>query len=146
MDTTMGFTPAEGLMMGTRCGDVDAGVLAFLERTEKLTATQSEEILNKKSGLLGLSGVSSDMREVLKAADDGNHRALLALKAYCYRVRKYIGAYVAAMGGLDAVVFTGGIGQGSAEVRALAVQGLSCMGVTLDEKRNREARGFDEVC
>ena len=80
VDTSMGFTPAEGLIMGTRCGDVDAGVLAFLERTEKLTATQSEELLNKKSGLLGLSGVSSDMREILKAADEGNHRALLALK------------------------------------------------------------------
>ena len=99
-------------------------------------------MLNKKSGLLGLSGVSSDMREVLKAADEGHHRALLALKAYCYRVRKYIGAYVASMGGLDAVIFTGGIGQGSAEVRALALQGLECMGITLDEQRNREARGL----
>jgi acetate kinase len=146
VDTTMGFTPAEGLIMGTRCGDVDAGVLAFLERTEKLTATQSEELLNKKSGLLGLSGISSDMREIRKAAEEGNHRALLALKTYCYRVRKYIGAYVASMGGLDAVVFTGGIGQGSAEVRALALQGLDCMGITLDEQRNRDARGFDEVC
>ena len=115
--------------MGTRCGDVDAGVLAFLERTEGFTATQSEELLNKKSGLLGLSGISSDMREVLKAADEGQPRALLALKAYCYRVRKYIGAYVASMGGLDAVIFTGGIGQGSAEVRALALQGLECMGI-----------------
>jgi acetate kinase len=146
VDTTMGFTPAEGLIMGTRCGDVDAGVLAFLERNEGLSATQAEELLNKKSGLLGLSGVSSDMREILKAADEGHHRALLALKAYCYRVRKYIGAYVAAMGGMDAVVFTGGIGQGSAMVRALALQGLGCMGIALDEQRNREARGFDEVC
>ena len=146
VDTTMGFTPAEGLIMGTRCGDVDAGVLAFLERTEGLTATQSEEMLNKKSGLLGLSGVSSDMREVLKAAGEEQPRALVALKAYCYRVRKYIGAYVASMGGLDAVIFTAGIGQGSAEVRALAVQGLECMGVVLDAQRNRDARGFDEVC
>jgi acetate kinase len=146
VDTSMGFTPAEGLIMGTRCGDVDAGVLAFLERTEQLTATQSEEMLNKKSGLLGLSGESSDMREVLKAANEGQPRALLALKAYCYRVRKYIGAYVAAMGGLDAVIFTGGIGQGSAEVRALALQGLDCMGIVLDAQSNRDARGFDEVC
>jgi acetate kinase len=144
VDTTMGFTPAEGLVMGTRCGDVDAGVLAYLERTEKLTASQSEELLNRKSGLLGLSGVSSDMREILKAAEHGHHRALLALKTYCYRVRKYIGAYVAAMGGLDAVVFTGGIGQGSAEVRALALQKLDCMGLSLDRQRNRDAR-FDEV-
>ena len=145
VDTSMGFTPAEGLIMGTRCGDVDAGVLAFLERTEGLTASQSEELLNRKSGLLGLSGVSSDMREVLQAAEAGHHRSLLALKAYCYRVRKYVGSYVASMGGLDAIVFTGGIGQGSAEVRALALQGLGCMGITLDEERNRQARGFDEV-
>jgi acetate kinase len=146
VDTTMGFTPAEGLIMGTRCGDVDAGVLAFLERTEGLTASRSEELLNKRSGLLGLSGISSDMREILKAADGGDPRALLALKAYCYRVRKYIGAYVASMGGLDAVVFTGGIGQGSAEVRALALQGLECMGIQLDLARNRDARGFEETC
>src|SRR5882762_563565 len=146
VDTTMGFTPAEGLLMGTRSGDLDPGVLAFLERTEKLTASQSEEMLNKKSGLLGLSGISSDMREILKAADQGQHRALLALKAYCYRVCKYIGAYVAAMGGLDAVIFTAGVGQGSAEVRALSLQGLECMGIRLDAQRNRDARGFDEVC
>src|SRR5436190_19096287 len=86
------------------------------------------------------------MREVLQAADSGNYRALLALKAYCYRIRKYIGAYVASMGGLDAVVFTGGVGQGSAMVRALALQGLDCMGIRLDEPLNRDARGFDEVC
>src|SRR5262245_48586032 len=138
-DTSMGFTPGEGLIMGTRCGDVDAGVLALLERTERLTASQSEEILNKKSGLLGLSGISSDMREILRASDEGNPRASLAFKAYCYRVRKYTGAYVAAMGGLDAVIFTGGIGQGSAEVRALALQGLECMGIALDLRRNQDA-------
>jgi acetate kinase len=146
VDTTMGFTPAEGLIMGTRCGDVDAGVLAFLERTEGFSASQSEELLNTKSGLLGLSGISSDMREILKAAHEGHHRASLALKAYCYRVKKYLGAYVATMGGLDAVIFTGGIGQGSADVRALALQGLECMGITLDDQRNRQARGFEEAC
>jgi acetate kinase len=145
VDTTMGFTPTEGLIMGTRCGDVDAGVFAFLERTLGLTATECEDLLNKKSGLLGLSGVSSDMREVIAAADQGNHRSLVALKAYCYQVRKGIGAYVAAMGGLDAVVFTGGIGQGSDMVRALALQGLDCMGIRLDAERNRTARGFHEV-
>jgi acetate kinase len=146
VDTSMGFTPAEGLIMGTRCGDIDAGVLAFLERSEGMSATKSEELLNKRSGLLGLSGISSDVRELLKAADEGNAKALLALKTFCYRVRKYIGAYVAAMGGLDTVIFTGGIGQGSAVVRALALQGLGCMGISLDEQRNRDARGFDEVC
>ncbi len=146
VDTSMGFTPVEGLLMGTRCGDLDPGVVTFLEREEGMTGAQIDEMLNKKSGLLGLSGISSDMREILKAADAGQARALVALKAYCYRVRKYIGAYVAAMGGLDAVVFTGGIGQGSAEVRALALQGLDCMGLRLDNQRNRDARGFDEVC
>jgi acetate kinase len=144
VDTSMGFTPLEGLIMGTRCGDLDPGVVAFLEREEKLSASKSEEVLNKKSGLLGLSGVSSDMREVLRAADQGNRRALVALKAYCYRVRKYIGAYVASMGGLDTVLFTGGVGQGSAVVRALALQGLECMGIKLDAKRNQDARG-DEI-
>lgn len=146
VDTSMGFTPGEGLVMGTRCGDVDAGVLAFLERTDRMSATQSEELLNKKSGLFGLSGISSDLREILQGADAGNPRALVTLKTFAYRVRKYLGAYVAAMGGLDVVVFTGGIGQGSAEVRALALQGLECMGIKLDAQRNRSARGFEEVC
>lgn len=146
MDTTMGFTPVEGLIMGTRCGDVDAGAITFLERTTGMTVTEIDELINKKSGLLGLSGISSDMREILNAAETGEPRALVALKTYCYRIRKYIGAYVAAMGGLDAVVFTGGVGQGSDMVRALALQGLECMGIRLDEQLNREARGFDEVC
>ena len=145
VDTTMGFTPLEGLIMGTRCGDLDPGILAFLERSEKLTASQSEEMLNKKSGLLGLSGISSDMREILKAADDGHQRALIALKAYCYRIRKYIGSYVGSMGGIDALIFTGGIGQGSADVRALASQGLECMGLNVDKQRNLDARGSDQV-
>jgi acetate kinase len=143
IDTSMGFTPLEGLIMGTRSGDVDPGVIGFLER-DGLTSAQVDEMLNKKSGLLGLSGVSSDMREVLTAADQGNRRALLALKAFSYRVRKYIGAYVASLGGLDALIFTGGIGQGSGVVRALALQGLECMGIALDEKLNGDARG-DEV-
>ena len=146
VDTSMGFTPAEGLIMGTRSGDLDPGIFAYLERETGLTASQSEDLINKKGGLLGLSGISSDIRELLKAADEGNARALLALKTYCYRVRKYIGSYVAAMGGVDTIVFTAGIGQGSAMVRALALQGLSCMGINLHEQRNQEARGFDEVC
>jgi acetate kinase len=146
VDTSMGFTPAEGLIMGTRSGDVDPTLPAFLERTEKLSAILSEQLFNEKGGLLGLSGVSSDMREVLKAAGAGQTRARLALEAYCYRVRKYIGAYLAALSGLDAVIFTAGIGQGSADVRALAVQGLDCLGLVLDAQRNRTARGFEEVC
>src|SRR5205814_8095629 len=103
------------------------------------------EMLNRRSGLLGLSGISSDMREIQAAAGQGKPRALLALQAYGYRVRKYIGAYVAALGGLDAVIFTGGIGQGSAEVRALALQGLDCMGITLDDARNGGAHEFGDV-
>jgi acetate kinase len=146
IDTSMGFTPVEGLLMGTRCGDLDPGVVTFLERAEGMTGAQIDQMLNKQSGLLGLSGVSSDMREVLKAAEAGESRALLALKTFCYRVRKYFGAYVAAMGGVDTVIFTGGIGQGSAEVRALALQGLEYMGVRLDAQRNRDAKGFKEVC
>ncbi|MBP7936992.1 MAG: acetate/propionate family kinase [Phycisphaerae bacterium] len=146
VDTSMGFTPGEGLIMGTRCGDLDPGAISYLRRAAGLDDAQVDELLNKRSGLLGLSGVSSDMREVERAADAGDARALVALKAFCYRVRKYIGAYLAAMGGLDVLIFTGGIGQGSAGVRSLALQGLECMGIQLDEVRNREARGFDEVC
>jgi acetate kinase len=146
VDTTMGFTPGEGLIMGTRCGDLDAGVFAYLEREEGFTGAQIDELLNKQSGLLGLSGISSDMREVEQAAEAGSPRALIALKAFCYRVRKYIGAYLAAMGGLDVLIFTGGIGQGSAGVRSLALQGLRCMGIQLDEQRNRDAGGSDDIC
>ena len=145
VDTSMGFTPGEGLIMGTRCGDIDPGAIAYLQREAGLDGSQVEELLNKRSGLLGLSGISSDMREVEGAADAGDPRALVALKAFCYRVRKYIGAYLAAMGGLDVLIFTGGIGQGSAGVRSLALQGLECMGIQLDEPRNRAARGSDEV-
>jgi len=146
VDTSMGFTPGEGLIMGTRCGDLDPGVLLHLQREDGLSETQAEELLNERSGLLGLSGLSSDMREIEQAASAGNPRAQLALQAFSYRVRKYIGAYVAALGGLDVLVFTGGIGQGSARVRSLATQGLGCMGIELDERRNLEARGFDRIC
>ncbi len=145
VDTSMGLTPAEGLIMGTRGGDIDPGVLIYLQREEGLTADQVDNLLNRKSGLLGLSGISADMREVERAAHEGNHRALLALKAFCYRLRKYIGAYIAAMGGLDVIIFTAGIGEGSARVRALAVQGLRCMGINLDEQRNREAHACSEI-
>ncbi len=146
IDTSMGMTPGEGLIMGTRSGDIDPGVLLHLERTEGLDAAQLDALLNERSGLLGLSGISSDMREVEAAAAAGDRRALLAVQAFGYRVRKYIGAYVAALGGIDVLVFTGGIGQGSAGVRSLATQGLGCMGIQLDAPRNLEARGFDRIC
>jgi acetate kinase len=145
IDTSMGFTPNEGLIMGTRCGDLDSGVLTFLQRNEGLSPEKLDDLLNKKSGLLGLSGISNDMREVEKAADAGDIRALTALTAFCYRVRKYIGSYVAALGGLDVLIFTAGIGQGSAGVRATALQGLDCMGIILDEGRNRRACGGKEI-
>ncbi|RYD68739.1 MAG: acetate/propionate family kinase [Verrucomicrobiaceae bacterium] len=141
IDTTMGFTPCEGLLMGTRCGDLDPGIFAYLERNDGTTAEQLDEILNRKSGLLGISGISGDMREIEAAAEAGNTRALIAFKAFCYRVRKSIGAAVAALGGIDALVFTAGIGQGSAGVRGAAMQGLQCMGIRLDEDLNRAANG-----
>lgn len=146
VDTSMGMTPAEGLVMGTRSGDVDAGVLVHLMRTMELDAAKLEELVNRSSGLKGLSGISNDMREVEAAAERGEHRALLALRVYSYRVRKYIGAYAAAMGGADALIFTGGVGQGSAVMRALACQGLSWMGIRVDEQKNRNADGFRQVC
>ena len=141
VDTTMGFTPGEGLVMGTRCGDIDAGVITYLERNEGLDAGSVDELLNKQSGLLGLSGISGDMREIEAAADAGNARALIAFKVFCYRVRKGIGSLVAALGGIDVLVFTAGIGQGSAGVRGAAVQGLQCMGIHLDESLNRAVTG-----
>ena len=146
IDTTMGFTPGEGLIMGTRCGDLDAGVITYLERETGMKSEQIDQVLNKQSGLLGLSGISGDMREIEKAAMNGDIRAIIAVKAFTYRVRKYIGAYLAAMGGMDVLIFTGGIGQGSAVVRSLALQGLQCMGIHLDDQRNREANGFSETC
>jgi acetate kinase len=137
VDTTMGLTPTAGLIMGTRCGDIDPGILAHLQSAEGYSAAQCERLINKESGLLGISGISSDMRSVEAAAEQGDHRALLAVKCFGYQVRKTIGAYVAAMQGLDAVIFTGGIGQGSAGVRNYCCQGLECMGIRIDEARNR---------
>jgi acetate kinase len=141
----MGLTPVEGLLMGTRSGDIDPAILIHLMRTEGASAADLDTLINKKSGLKGLSGISNDMREIEKAAQDGDQRALLAVKTFCYRVRKYIGSYIAVMGGMDALIFTGGIGQGSAGVRSLACQGLDFMGISIDEDRNREARGFEQV-
>ena len=145
VDTSMGFTPTQGLIMGTRSGDLDPGILIHLMRTEHMGADELEKLINNKSGFLGLSGLTNDMREIEKAAQQGHHRALLAYKTFCYQIRKYIGAYVAAMQGLDAVIFTGGIGQGSAGVRSLACQGLAHMGIDLDEKKNTKVNGFKEV-
>jgi len=137
IDTTMGLTPTAGLIMGTRCGDIDPGIILHLQHSEGYSLQECERLIHKESGLLGLSGVSSDMRAIQDAAANGDHRALLALKCFSYQVRKNIGAYVAAMEGLDALIFTGGIGQGSAGVRNACCEGLSCMGIRIDEAKNR---------
>lgn len=136
VDTTMGFTPLEGLLMGTRSGDVDPAIVTFLVDHTGGTADDVYDILNKKSGLLGISGVSNDMRDLLDAARGGNDRAGAAIEVFCYRIRKYIGAYAAAMGGLDAVVFTGGIGENAVEIRRRSIEGLDFLGLRLDESRN----------
>ncbi|MBK8979990.1 MAG: acetate kinase [Planctomycetes bacterium] len=136
-DTSMGFTPLEGLMMGTRSGDVDTSVIPFLADKEGLDAHEVERVLNKQSGLLGISGLTSDMRELL--AEEREHqdrRVTLAIDMFCQRVRRYIGAFVAELGGAQTIVFTGGIGENSPEIRARICQGLECLGLELDPERN----------
>jgi acetate kinase len=139
VDTSMGLTPLEGLVMGTRCGDLDPSAVIHLCREKGLSIEEVDEILNRQSGLKGLSGISSDLRKIEEAANKGHERALLAIDVLGYRIRKYIGSYAAALGGLDALVFTGGIGEGSAQVRGLACQGLSYMGVRVDMIANKTA-------
>jgi acetate kinase len=136
VDTSMGFTPLEGLVMGTRSGDLDPALVAVLAERLGLGADEVVRRLNRESGLLGLSGVSKDMREVAGAAAEGNQRAELALEVFCYRVRKYIGAYLAALGGAEAVVFSAGIGENSPEVRRRVCEGLGELGIELDESAN----------
>jgi len=145
VDTTMGFTPLEGLMMGTRSGSIDPGILTFLLREEKLTGAQLDEVLNKKSGLLGISGVSSDMRQIVYAMKLGNARAKLAFDIFVHRLRSGIAAMVASIGGMDALVFTAGIGENSSDVRAAACGNLGFLGVTLDAARNRTSRGDEDI-
>jgi acetate kinase len=141
VDTTMGLTPLEGVVMGTRCGDIDPALTFFL--SEKLGASLDDlnRMYNKKSGLIGMSGVSNDMREVRAAADDGNERAVVALEVYAYRVKKYIGAYTAALGRVDAVVFTGGVGENAAFMREMISADLDILGITLDKEANAGLRG-----
>lgn len=141
IDTSMGFTPLEGLMMGTRSGDVDAGALLYVMAREELSLAEADAMLNKHSGLLGISGLASDMREIEDGAASGNEAALLALKMYTYRIRKYIGAYAAALDGVDAIAFTAGIGEHSWRVREEVCSSLGYLGVELDREANRNARG-----
>ena len=141
VDTSMGFTPLEGLLMGTRTGDMDPAIVPWLMAMEELTLHQINTMMNKHSGLYGVSGVSSDMRELIEARAGGHQRADVAFRMFCYRVKKYIGAYAAAMGGVDAVFFTGGIGENSPEVREWALEGLEYMGIELDAKTNAKLTG-----
>lgn len=140
IDTSMGLTPLEGLLMGTRSGDVDPAVIPFLMEKEDMTHKEVEEVLNNESGLIGLSQVSSNHKDICDAAEEGDKQARMALDVFDYRVKKYIGSYAAAMGGIDAVVFTGGIGENSIETRESVLEGMEFMGLELDQERN-DVRG-----
>jgi acetate kinase len=140
MDTSMGFTPLEGLVMGTRSGAIDPAIIPFLMKKAHMTGSQIDDYLNKKSGVLGISGVSSDFRDIEEAFHEGNERAGLALDIFAYKVRKYIGSYVAAMGGVDVIVFTAGLGENSATMRQKICEGLEFFGVFIDPKKN-DVRG-----
>ncbi|OGO21529.1 MAG: hypothetical protein A2Z28_00375 [Chloroflexi bacterium RBG_16_51_9] len=139
VDTSMGFTPLEGLIMGTRSGDVDPSLAGFLARAENVDVGEVERWLNTRSGLLGISGYSNDMRELLEAEARGNALAALAVDMFCYRVRKYIGAYLTVLGGADAIVFGGGIGENTPQVRARICRGMEWCGLVIDEHHNAKA-------
>lgn len=145
VDTSMGLTPLEGLMMGTRSGDIDGGAITFLEKKLGLDADGMSNLLNKKSGVLGISGISSDMREIDDAIAAGNERAKLALDMYNYRIKKYVGAYAAAMGGCDIIVFTAGVGENQAEMREAVCENMEYMGIKLDKEKNKGVRGVEAV-
>lgn len=145
VDTSMGLTPVEGLIMGTRSGDVDAGALTLIMEKEEIDYSSLNTLLNKHSGVLGISGISSDMREVEAAAAEGEERAILSLKMYQYRVKKYIGAYAAAMGGVDILIFTGGIGENSPDDREKMCEDMEFMGLEFDKKLNEGVRGKELV-
>lgn len=139
IDTSMGFTPLEGLVMGSRSGDIDPAIIEFICQKEGLSVQEVDSILNKQSGLLGISGLTNDMRELIAESDEsGDRRARLAIDIFCYRIRKYIGAYMAAMNGVDAVIFSGGIGENSARIRSAVCSEMGWLGVEIDEPRNAE--------
>lgn len=137
VDTSMGLTPLEGLIMGTRSGDIDPAVVQFIANNENMTVDEVLNVLNKKSGVLGISGVSSDFRDLSAAAADGNERAQIALDAFIYRVAKYIGSYTAAMNGVDAIAFTGGIGENDCDTRKKICEYLGFLGITIDDEKNK---------
>ncbi|MBR2481847.1 MAG: acetate kinase, partial [Oscillospiraceae bacterium] len=144
VDTSMGFTPLAGLPMGTRCGDIDAGIMEYLMKKYDMNISEMLNVLNKKSGVQGISGVSSDFRDLEAAKGEGNHRAELALDSFHYSVKKLIGSYAAAMGGVDAVIFTAGVGENGIGDRAEIVKGLEFMGIKLDAEKNK-VRGEETV-
>ncbi len=137
IDTSMGFTPLAGLVMGSRTGDIDPEIIPFIEETRGLDSEGVRQLLNKQSGLLGISGVSNDLREVQKAADSGNHRAQLAVKMFVHQIQHYIGAYAADLDGLDTLIFTAGIGEHSSSIRQLVCEKLGYLGVSIDDTKNQ---------
>ena len=137
VDTSMGMTPLDGLMMGTRCGSIDPAIVTYIMEKEGLSAKEMNDILNKKSGLYGISGISNDLRNVDELADRGNERALLAIEMYANSAKKYIGQYIAIMGGVDCIVLTGGVGENSVKMRRMIFAGLQTMGIKMDYERNR---------
>jgi len=146
IDTSMGMTPVEGLIMGTRCGDVDAGALTYIMHKEEIDTTALNTLMNKHSGVLGISGVSSDMRDIEDAAyRKGNERAKLALQMFNYRIKKYIGSYAAAMGGLDILIFTGGIGENGTDIREEICKNLDFMGIEIDTAKNKETAAKEAI-
>ena len=145
IDTTMGLTPVEGLLMGTRCGDVDAGALSFIMDKEGLNAAGLSDLINKQSGVMGLSSISSDMLEIEAAIEDGDKKAILTMNVYNYRIKKYIGAYAAALGGLDRLIFTGGVGENQWSTRTAVCREMEFMGIKLDEAKNDHMRGQEMI-
>ncbi len=141
IDTSMGFTPLEGLLMGTRCGDLDPSIVTYVMGKEGLTISETNALLNKHGGLVGISGESSDMREILQAVEEGDKKSKYALDVYTYRIKKYIGSYAAAMGGVDVVVFTGGIGENSDRIRKDVCSNLEFLGIEIDDEANKKPEG-----
>ena len=144
-DTSMGFSPLDGLVMGTRCGQVDASAITFIGEKEGMSYAELNTMMNKQSGVQGLTGISSDMRDIDRAYDEGNPRAILARDMYYNRIKKFVGAYAAEMGGVDLIVFTGGVGENSSEMRETVCSGLEFMGVKFDREANRGVRGVDKI-
>jgi len=143
IDTSMGFTPLEGLVMGTRCGDVDPAMVLFIMEKEGLSPHECDTLMNHECGLLGISGISSDMRDLIKAYEEGNDRARLALQMYTYRIRKYIGMYSASMNGVDLIVFTGGIGENAALIRNMCCTDMEYLGIDFNEEKNKKTIGIE---